>query len=46
MENPDFNPAELFHIYDNFDYGAAAEDLNNLTSEQKSIIKFIKQFDE
>lgn len=36
----------MFYIYDGFDYGAASNDLDHLTPEQKSIIKFIKQFDE
>lgn len=37
----------MFYIFDNFDYVGLADTLDQeLTPQQKSILKFIKQFDE
>lgn len=47
MQDPNFNPSSMFYIFDNFDYVGLADTLDQeLTPQQKSILKFIKQFDE
>ena len=47
MENNQFNPANLFYLFDGFDYSEPANDLDaELTAHQKMLVKFIKQFDE
>lgn len=46
IEQQHFDPSSLFYIYDGFDYAGVADNLQNLTPNQKNIIKFIKQFDE
>ena len=40
------DPASLFYLLDGFDYAEAAVNLDHLTPSQKSIIKYMKQFDE
>ena len=46
VEDPEFNPQDMFYIFDNFDYTAVVNDLDNLSKNQESLIKFMKNFDE
>ena len=46
VEDPTFDPTEMFYIYDEFDYTEVASDLQTLTKNQEEIIKFMKNFDE
>jgi len=47
VENPDFDPTHLFHLFETVDYAAVADTLDTpLTTNQENIVKFIKQFDE
>jgi hypothetical protein len=47
VENPDFDPTHLFHLFEAVDYSTLADTLDTpLTSNQQNIVKFIKQFDE
>ena len=47
VENQDFNPAHMFYLFDSFDYSAPSQNLEeDLTQNQKHLLKFIKQFDE
>lgn len=36
----------MFYIFENFDYGNIAADIETLTKNQENLIKFIKNFDE
>ena len=45
VEDPSFSPQEMFYIFDNFDYSAAAASLETLTKSQEVLIKFMKNFD-
>lgn len=46
VEDPSFNPEEMFHIFDGFDYSTAAEEYDTLSKNQEGLIKFMKNFDE
>ena len=45
IEDPTFDPSEMFYVYEGFDYTNV--DVNvALTRAQEGLVKFIKNFDE
>ena len=34
VEDPDFNPSDMFYIFEDFDYAEVANDLETLTKNQ------------